>query len=112
MQKTMLFSAIVVVLFGCSQNRKQPIKKLLSTGQRKPENYHPGNIGISDLLETQALLQSTHYNLTNPRCSDKIAELKLYAGYWKIRQNKITRHLTFFRNRCGLLKLFDKASQN
>jgi multidrug efflux pump subunit AcrB/outer membrane protein TolC len=36
------------------------------------DNYHAGTIGISDLLEAQALFQNTCDNLTEARCSYKI----------------------------------------
>lgn len=36
------------------------------------DNYHAGTIGISDLLEAQALFQTTCDNLTEARCSYKI----------------------------------------
>jgi len=47
------------------------------------DNYHSGNIGISDLLEAQALFQSTNDNLTNSRCSYKIAESKYMQAIGK-----------------------------
>ena len=37
------------------------------------DNYRSGNIGISDLLEAQALLQSSNDNLTNRRCNYQIS---------------------------------------
>ena len=37
------------------------------------DNYRSGNIGISDLLEAQAIFQSTNDNLTNCRCNYQIA---------------------------------------
>lgn len=46
-------------------------------------NYHSGNIGISDLLEAQALFQSTNDNLTNSRCTYKIAESKYMQAIGK-----------------------------
>jgi multidrug efflux pump subunit AcrB/outer membrane protein TolC len=36
------------------------------------DNYHAGTIGISDLLEAQALFQNTCDNLTEARCSYKV----------------------------------------
>lgn len=47
------------------------------------DNYHSGNVGISDLLEAQALFQSTNDNLTNSRCSYKIAESKYFQAIGK-----------------------------
>jgi len=37
------------------------------------DNYRTGNIGISDLLEAQAMFQSTKDNLTNAECNYQIA---------------------------------------
>ena len=46
------------------------------------DNYHAGTIGISDLLEAQALFQNTCDNLTEARCSYKIkmAEYLVVTG--------------------------------
>jgi outer membrane protein TolC len=40
------------------------------------DNYRTGNIGISDLLEAQAMLQSTKDNLTNSECNYQVARSK------------------------------------
>ncbi len=40
------------------------------------DNYRSGNIGISDLLEAQALFQSSNDNRTNNRCNYQIARAK------------------------------------
>ena len=40
------------------------------------DNYRSGNISISDLLEAQALFQSSNDNLTNNRCNYQIAKAK------------------------------------
>ncbi len=40
------------------------------------DNYRTGNIGISDLLEAQALFQSTNDNLTNSQCNYEISKSK------------------------------------
>jgi len=40
------------------------------------DNYRSGNISISDLLEAQALFQSSNDNLTNNRCNYQIARAK------------------------------------
>ena len=37
------------------------------------DNYRSGNIGISDLLEAQALFQTSNDNLTNNRCNYQIS---------------------------------------
>jgi outer membrane protein TolC len=47
------------------------------------DNYRTGNIGISDLLEAQALFQSSKDNLTNSRCTYKIAESKYMQAIGK-----------------------------
>jgi outer membrane protein TolC len=47
------------------------------------DNYRSGNISISDLLEAQALLQSTNDNLTNSRCNYQIALSKYLQAIGK-----------------------------
>ncbi len=47
------------------------------------DNYHSGNIGISDMLEAQALFQSTNENLINSKCTYKIAESKYMQAIGK-----------------------------
>lgn len=49
------------------------------------DNYRSGNIGISDLLEAQALFQSSKDNLTNSRCNYQIAlsKYKQAIGQYK-----------------------------
>jgi multidrug efflux pump subunit AcrB/outer membrane protein TolC len=47
------------------------------------DNYHSGNIGVSDLLEAQALFQQTNENLINSRCTYKIAESKYMQAIGK-----------------------------
>ncbi len=43
------------------------------------DNYRSGMIGISDLLEAQALFQSSNDNLINARCNFQVAK----ATYWQ-----------------------------
>jgi len=40
------------------------------------DNYHSGVVGISDLLEAQALFQSANNNLTDARCSFQMKKAK------------------------------------
>lgn len=47
------------------------------------DNYRTGNIGISDLLEAQALFQSTNDNLTNSRCNYEISKSKYMQAIGK-----------------------------
>ena len=47
------------------------------------DNYHSGTIGISDLLEAQALFQSTNDNLTNSQCNYQIAISKYMQAIGK-----------------------------
>ena len=47
------------------------------------DNYRSGNIGISDLLEAQALFQSSKDNLANSRCNYKIAMSKYLQAIGK-----------------------------
>jgi len=47
------------------------------------DNYHAGTIGISDLLEAQALFQNTCDNLTEARCAYKVK----MAEYLKVTGN-------------------------
>lgn len=47
------------------------------------DNYHSGNIGVSDLLEAQALFQQTNENLINSKCTYKIAESKYMQAIGK-----------------------------
>ncbi len=47
------------------------------------DNYRTGNIGISDLLEAQALFQSTNDNLTNSRCNYEISKSKYMQAVGK-----------------------------
>jgi outer membrane protein TolC len=48
------------------------------------DNYNAGTIGISDLLEAQALFQSTNDNLIEARCTYKVK----MAEYLKVTGNK------------------------
>jgi len=47
------------------------------------DNYRTGNISISDLLEAQALFQSTNDNLTNSRCNYEISKSKYLQAIGK-----------------------------
>jgi len=47
------------------------------------DNYRSGNIGISDLLEAQALFQSSNDNLTNARCNYRIGLSKYMQAIGK-----------------------------
>ena len=47
------------------------------------DNYRSGNISISDLLEAQALFQSSNDNLTNSRCNYQIAMSKYLQAIGK-----------------------------
>jgi len=47
------------------------------------DNYRTGNISISDLLEAQALFQSTNDNLTNSRCNYEISKSKYMQAIGK-----------------------------
>jgi multidrug efflux pump subunit AcrB/outer membrane protein TolC len=47
------------------------------------DNYRTGNIGISDLLEAQALLQSTKDNLTNAQCNYQVSVSKYLQAIGK-----------------------------
>ncbi|MGV8829026.1 MAG: efflux RND transporter permease subunit [Breznakibacter sp.] len=47
------------------------------------DNYRSGNIGISDLLEAQALLQSTKDNLTNAQCNFQVSASKYLQAIGK-----------------------------
>lgn len=47
------------------------------------DNYHSGTIGISDLLEAQALFQSTNDNLTNSQCNYQISVSKYLQAIGK-----------------------------
>ncbi len=47
------------------------------------DNYRTGNIGISDLLEAQALFQSTNDNLTNSQCNYQISKSKYMQAIGK-----------------------------
>ena len=47
------------------------------------DNYRTGNISISDLLEAQALFQSTNDNLTNSRCNYEISKSKYMQAVGK-----------------------------
>jgi len=47
------------------------------------DNYRSGNISISDLLEAQALFQSSNDNLTNSRCNHQIAQSKYLQAIGK-----------------------------
>lgn len=47
------------------------------------DNYRSGNIGISDLLEAQALFQSSKDNLTNSQCNYQIAKAKYLQAIGK-----------------------------
>jgi outer membrane protein TolC len=47
------------------------------------DNYRSGNISISDLLEAQALFQSSNDNLTNSRCNYQIAQSKYLQAIGK-----------------------------
>jgi outer membrane protein TolC len=47
------------------------------------DNYRSGNISISDLLEAQALFQSSKDNLTNSRCNYQIAMSKYLQAIGK-----------------------------
>jgi outer membrane protein TolC len=47
------------------------------------DNYRSGNISISDLLEAQALFQSSNDNLTNSRCNYQIALSKYLQAIGK-----------------------------
>jgi multidrug efflux pump subunit AcrB/outer membrane protein TolC len=47
------------------------------------DNYRSGNIGISDLLEAQALFQSSNDNLTNTRCNYQIARARYLQAIGK-----------------------------
>ena len=48
------------------------------------DNYRSGTIGISDLLEAQALFQSSMDQLTNSRCNLQIAKAKYLQAIGKI----------------------------
>jgi multidrug efflux pump subunit AcrB/outer membrane protein TolC len=47
------------------------------------DNYRTGNISISDLLEAQALFQSTNDNLTNSRCNYQVSVSKYMQAIGK-----------------------------
>lgn len=47
------------------------------------DNYRSGNIGISDLLEAQALFQSSNDNLTNAECNYQVAKAKYMQAIGK-----------------------------
>ena len=47
------------------------------------DNYRSGTIGISDLLEAQALFQTTHDQLTNSKCNLQIAKAKYLQAIGK-----------------------------
>lgn len=47
------------------------------------DNYRSGNISISDLLEAQALFQSSNDNLTNSQCNYQIAKSKYMQAIGK-----------------------------
>ena len=49
------------------------------------DNYHAGVVGISDLLESQAIIQASYDDLTEARCSYqvKIAEYLQVTGNYK-----------------------------
>jgi outer membrane protein TolC len=47
------------------------------------DNYRSGNISISDLLEAQALFQSSKDNLTNSQCNYQIAKAKYLQAIGK-----------------------------
>jgi len=47
------------------------------------DNYRSGTIGISDLLEAQALFQSTNDNMTNSRCNYQVSVSKYMQAIGK-----------------------------
>ncbi|HAH22968.1 MAG TPA: hypothetical protein DCL77_04265, partial [Prolixibacteraceae bacterium] len=47
------------------------------------DNYRSGTIGISDLLEAQALFQTTNDQLTNSKCNLQIARARYLQAIGK-----------------------------
>ena len=62
---------------------EEAIEQARENLKKTTDNYHAGTIGISDLLEAQALFQTTSDDLTEARCSYKIK----MAEYLKVTGN-------------------------
>lgn len=69
--------------FDQVQLAKKSVEQAQENMKVTDDNYRSGNISISDLLEAQALFQSSNDNLTNSRCNYQIVLAKYLQAMGK-----------------------------
>ena len=69
--------------FDQIQLAKKSVEQAKENLKVTDDNYRSGNISLSDLLEAQALIQSSNDNLTNSKCNYQIAMSKYLQAVGK-----------------------------
>jgi len=69
--------------FDQIQLAKKSVEQATENLKVTDDNYRSGNISISDLLEAQALIQSSNDNLTNSKCNYQISMSKYMQAVGK-----------------------------